>query len=193
MNDENKRVSKGGVFGANLSDMVERFPTPRRIDGRSAGPGTTDAALQRRGGMANLAETIQIRNRGVEMHDRRFPTPRSEDAQCAGGHRGKDDTLYGAICRPKQYPTPTAQDAKNNGGGSQMDRNTPPLNAEVGGRLNPDWVEWLMGWPIGWTSLGPLNPQTFQEWLQRERSALTGSPASETDRCLDATQQHGKS
>lgn len=21
------------------------------------------------------------------------------------------------------------------------------------GRLNPDWVEWLMGWPIGWTDL----------------------------------------
>lgn len=19
------------------------------------------------------------------------------------------------------------------------------------GKLNPDWVEWLMGWPIGWT------------------------------------------
>ena len=23
-------------------------------------------------------------------------------------------------------------------------------------RLNPDWVEWLMGWPIGWTDLKPL-------------------------------------
>jgi len=24
------------------------------------------------------------------------------------------------------------------------------------GYLNPDWVEWLMGWPIGWTSLHPM-------------------------------------
>lgn len=24
-------------------------------------------------------------------------------------------------------------------------------------RLNPDWVEWLMGWPIGWTSLDFIN------------------------------------
>jgi hypothetical protein len=38
----------------------------------------------------------------------RFPTPRAEDSQCAGGHRGKDDTLYGKICRPKQWPTPKA-------------------------------------------------------------------------------------
>jgi len=23
----------------------------------------------------------------------------------------------------------------------------------VGGPLNPTWVEWLMGWPLGWTDL----------------------------------------
>ncbi len=22
------------------------------------------------------------------------------------------------------------------------------------GQLNPDWVEWLMGWPVGWTDVG---------------------------------------
>jgi hypothetical protein len=26
-------------------------------------------------------------------------------------------------------------------------------HGEQPGQLNPDWVEWLMGWPIGWTSL----------------------------------------
>ena len=39
----------------------------------------------------------------------------------------------------------------HNGGPSQMKRNTPPLNAVAGGALNPVWVEWLMGYPIGWT------------------------------------------
>jgi len=51
------------------------------------------------------------------------------------------------------WPTPTCQDAKNNGAPSQMERNTKPLNAEVGGALNPEWVEWLMGYPVGWTDL----------------------------------------
>ncbi len=23
------------------------------------------------------------------------------------------------------------------------------------GSLNPEWVEWLMGFPIGWTDCGP--------------------------------------
>lgn len=34
-----------------------------------------------------------------------------------------------------------------------------------GGQLNPDWVEWLMGWPIGWTSLEPLPADNFVQWL----------------------------
>ena len=33
------------------------------------------------------------------------------------------------------------------------------------GQLNPDWVEWLMGWPIGWTSLEPLPSERWAEWL----------------------------
>lgn len=56
----------------------------------------------------------------------------------------------------RMWPTPTCQDEKNNGAPSQMERNTKPLNAEIGGPLNPKWVEWLMGWPLGWTDLRPL-------------------------------------
>jgi hypothetical protein len=35
----------------------------------------------------------------------------------------------------------------------------------AGGTLNPNWVEWLMGWPIGWTDLKPLEMGKFQRWL----------------------------
>ena len=31
-------------------------------------------------------------------------------------------------------------------------------------RLNPDWTEWLMGWPIGWTGLKPLGMARFRQW-----------------------------
>jgi|SRR5579872_938474 len=61
-----------------------------------------------------------------------------------------------------RMPTPTAQDAKNNCGPSQVDRDA--LNVTVGGPLNPEWVEWLMGWPIGWTGLQPLAMARFQQW-----------------------------
>lgn len=68
-------------------------------------------------------------------------------------------------------PTPTWGDAKSSGS-----RNTATSKANPGtsltdlvmgdggegrspsikGRLNPTWVEWIMGWPIGWTLMEPL-------------------------------------
>lgn len=32
------------------------------------------------------------------------------------------------------------------------------------GTLNPDWVEWIMGWPVGWTDLKPLETARFRKW-----------------------------
>ena len=34
----------------------------------------------------------------------------------------------------------------------------------TGIQLNPAWVEWLMGWPINWTDLKPLEMGKFLEW-----------------------------
>ena len=35
------------------------------------------------------------------------------------------------------------------------------------GQLNPTWVEWLMGWPLGWTDLKPLETGSVQQWLRQ--------------------------
>ena len=32
------------------------------------------------------------------------------------------------------------------------------------GALNPTWVEWLMGWPIGWTSMEPITELDWRDW-----------------------------
>lgn len=63
-------------------------------------------------------------------------------------------------------PTITAQGAKSNGGPAQYARNTWPLNALAGGPLNPRWVEWLMGFPIGWHASGRSVTLRFREWLR---------------------------
>jgi hypothetical protein len=36
----------------------------------------------------------------------------------------------------------------------------------LGGPLNPEWCEWFMGFPIGWTALEPLEMRRFQQWLR---------------------------
>lgn len=35
---------------------------------------------------------------------------------------------------------------------------------DAGGKPNPNWGEWLMGWPIGWTEQKPLAMDKFQVW-----------------------------
>ena len=32
--------------------------------------------------------------------------------------------------------------------------------------LNPDWCDWIMRWPIGWTDLRPLGTDRIQLWLR---------------------------
>jgi hypothetical protein len=69
----------------------------------------------------------------------------------------------------QKWPTPTAHNAKEINAPSEKNRNTPTLAAQAGGKLNPTWTEWLMGFPLGWTDLKPL----------------------ETDKSLFAPLQHG--
>ena len=65
----------------------------------------------------------------------------------------------------KTWPAPTSRDYK--GGRSSeatQERNSRPLNEVIesqaaSGSLNPEWVEWLMGFPVGWTDLGDSETQ----------------------------------
>ena len=61
------------------------------------------------------------------------------------------------------WGTPTAHIAKEGGYPAEWTRNTPTLTAQAtasenkphsSGKLNPEWVEWLMGLPTNWTDLG---------------------------------------
>jgi site-specific DNA-cytosine methylase len=56
---------------------------------------------------------------------------------------------------PRRRPTPTA---------NRLDYAI--LSREVGGSLNPTWVEWLMGYPLGWTDLEHLEMQSYRQWLR---------------------------
>ncbi len=67
----------------------------------------------------------------------------------------------------RNWSTPKARDFRNPGGQSENKRHTPDLPTLVGGPLNPEWVEWLMGWPIGWTALDALEMAKFQSWQRQ--------------------------
>ena len=69
----------------------------------------------------------------------------------------REQVVYGKI---PIWPTPTANEDAAGLPGSKMQKmlgNHPEVRQDPnGGTLNPNWVEWLMGWPLGWTDLKPL-------------------------------------
>ena len=73
------------------------------------------------------------------------------------------------------WPTPTKSDGMGGPGQAAscqggmnlrtaVSRFPPPLNVVVGGNMNPAWVEWLMGWPLGWTDLHVSAMDRFRQW-----------------------------
>jgi hypothetical protein len=56
-----------------------------------------------------------------------------------------------ANSEPKLWPTPTARDWKGASGRAYKGE-AKDLPSEAGGSLNPEFVEWLMGYPVGYTA-----------------------------------------
>lgn len=88
-----------------------------------------------------------------------WPTPTASDWK----RRGPNSRHQGLPEIVKNWPTPTAsswgstghramlQTKVDNGTISESDKKQ--MTSGNGGKLNPAWVEWLMGFPSGWTDL----------------------------------------
>lgn len=95
-----------------------------------------------------------------------WPTPQHRDFRTGEAHRFTDpqrsQNLNDAVAF---WPTPTASDYRGSGPTVIRKDGKNRLNDRLdyateqrepsGGKLNPKWVEWLMGFPEGWTDLKP--------------------------------------
>lgn len=100
------------------------------------------------------------------------------------------------------WPTPTACMQKGSsqaaltrkdGQSRENDRLDHSVMASDGGQLNPTWVEWLMGWPLLWTSTEPMPLETWPAWESAFQSEPTGCAVSATVRCQQHLSLHGES
>lgn len=87
---------------------------------------------------------------------------------------------WGLSSAVKLWPTPTAMNSsggaalcKWGGAGARKKMRTMVTPEEMNGPLNPEWVEWLMGWPTGWTGLKPLEMDRFHEWQRQHSTSCT--------------------
>ncbi len=163
---DRKRAGNHGRGPSNptLAGAVQNWPTPVATDGsQKKGPrGELIAAI--RGWKGKQPAAPQV-----------WPTPRAsrgehrQTKQTPSQAAGKHGQSLGVVV--KMFPSPAARDWRS-GAGRKENGHTPQLPEVIaqegnGGQLNPDWVEWLMGWPIGWTGSKRLATAKFQQWQRQ--------------------------
>lgn len=126
-----------------------------------------------------LSELLTLARRTAANDAGLWPTPTASLGTKGGRVTPRKSregwTLIESVSARKTWPTPTVNDSKNcTLPPSQVKHDNIPGallrdGEKAGGALNPTWVEWLMGWPLGWTDLKPLA----------------------TDRCRNVQQRHG--
>jgi len=120
-----------GKAGATLPTAVKLWPTPTVQDAKNDGG---PSQWERNSDPLNVAV-------------KRWPTPKGSPSGPDFARANRDgsggDDLATAVAKD-MMPTPTA----NRWDGLQ----SHGVNV-VSGQLNPTWVEWLMGFPLGWTDL----------------------------------------
>lgn len=159
------RKLKTGIAQMNLTAAVRTWPTPCATDHKGSGQ------------TGELRDRLDyVVDRGGTKTRQTFPTPRAQDSYERRSIKtmqrivetGGDVTLPTRIktdairwATPKSSPSGPDNARKNRDGSGGDD-----LVTQVQGQLNPNWVEWLMGWPICWTSLEPLPAWSFPAWQQ---------------------------
>lgn len=92
-----------------------------------------------------------------------FPTPTAHNAKQAVTDATMALNSLDLMNYVAVYPTPCIHGVSGGSGNvkkiREMENLTPEekrsMQAGHGGKLNPDWVEWIMGWKPGWTKLQP--------------------------------------
>lgn len=117
---------------------------------------------EKRGRIANIPRN------GLSAVALYWPTPRASRAMAEEITAAKlaarpDDSRLENLVARATWPTPQASDATKWSDQPKSERQEKGQSVRLptavspqggrGGRLNPTWVEWLMGFPLGWTDL----------------------------------------
>lgn len=94
----------------------------------------------------------------VEIECGFWPTPSARDEK--GGHAPASLIRKDGKHRMDILPNVIAYGGKTTQQMKEMDQTSAIITL----RINPNWIEWLMGWPIGATDLKPLAMGRFLRW-----------------------------
>ncbi len=140
-----------------IAVMQEQFPTPRTCDWKSS-PNADSNIKRMEVGQATLAEFVHAKHKKGDL----WSTPRTGATESSRPNN-KGGIPLADQAKREQWGTPTARDHKSGRGNEnrQYKELTPMVERAQTGKLNPRWVEALMGLPIGWTMPSCTSPQTI--------------------------------
>ena len=92
-------------------------------------------------------------------NERFFHTPTT-------GSSGGSNSRKAMQKRGVVWPTPTTGTGGGNAGGSGVRRTAKENGTYVPSLINPNLYEWLMGWPLEWTEIKPLEMGKYHKWRQ---------------------------
>ena len=138
---------KGYGVNRDYEQSRKQFPTPTTQETEHPQAELTETGRRKTATgdshSLNLADTVRL----TQGHEHSFPTPGTTGFSNGSGNCEKANTL-----------------AKE---GVLTEEERVSFRAGNGGQLNPDWTEWLMDWPIGWTDLKPMSKENMDDWLYR--------------------------
>jgi hypothetical protein len=140
-----------GAGGPDLQETVNSWASPA-------------ARIHKGGGNAVTRQDGKSRMDMLDWQAESWQTPRAADSQGAGWMKQKDGSKLDMLSKQAKKFQPTHQDQPSETAGQQSSK---PRRT-----LNPLFVEWLMGWPPGWTDCG-LPVTEFTRWLQLMRGELS--------------------
>jgi hypothetical protein len=198
----------GGKSGDGLETAVNK-----KAEESATGPTPTCCGLD---GGSNSRRAAKRRGRYIERGEPSAtgPTPKCRDCAPTSKNQKPRDDLKCAVemgaTKSHLYPTVGAQTMGGCSGSfnklkkmesdgrltaeerramsSHLTGGKDEATANVG-LLNPDWVEWLMGWPIGWTDIDCAAPELWlsladdpAEWTPQLMARITTRKTHRTNR-----------
>jgi hypothetical protein len=168
-----------GTFDTTLTTAVQaqqNWPTP---NANPEWPNEGNIRLYRHqvinGVLTEQEATLMLRGKSPfeaqgKIPQTNWPTPTATERS---GINPETGTGAGLSKTAQNWPTPTAnEDAAGTPQGNmqKMLGNHPDVRSQDSGALAPDWVEWLMGLPIGWSKLEALPPTAYDQWFDQNNS-----------------------
>jgi DNA (cytosine-5)-methyltransferase 1 len=130
-----ERTKKYKQGGTPLPLAVKMYPTPK-----ASGQENAETLIKRKGwkkaSQHNLTAFVQM-----------YPTPNATNINTPQPDRVEQVSSGGFILRKKNKPHMTY--------GARLQDVMHHLDKKPGGKLNPNFVEFLMGYPMNWTKIEP--------------------------------------